>query len=73
MICKLFCDVEKVNINAQDMDENTALHFASQFGHLSTIELLLKHPKKANPGLKNKFGYQPYDIALNYEVRSLFD
>jgi hypothetical protein len=35
--------------------------------------LLLKHPKKANPYLKNKFGYQPYDIALNTEVRTLFD
>jgi hypothetical protein len=37
------------------------------------IELLLKHPKKANHKLKNRFGYEPYDIVQNAEVRSLLD
>jgi len=28
-ICKLLCEVEKVNLDSQDIEENTALHFAS--------------------------------------------
>ncbi len=48
--------------NTRDFDENTPLHFASEFGHFETIIYLVKEAE-ANPLLKNKFGYTPSDIA----------
>jgi ankyrin repeat protein len=58
--------------NAKDSDESTPLHCASEFGNPSFIIFLLQEAK-ADSTLKNKFGYQPSDIAQNLETRQAFD
>jgi ankyrin repeat protein len=50
--------------NSKDFDENTALHYASEFGHFEVIIFLIKEAF-ADPMSKNKFGYAPSDIAQN--------
>lgn len=51
-----------VNKNIKDFDENTPLHYASEYGHAECIIYLIKEAM-ADPFLKNKFGYTPSDIA----------
>jgi ankyrin repeat protein len=51
--------------NAKDFDENTPLHYASEFGHHEVIIFLIKEAA-ADPSIKNKFGYAPSDIAQNF-------
>jgi ankyrin repeat protein len=48
--------------NCKDFDENTPLHYASEFGHFECIIYLVKEAE-ADPTIKNKFGYSPSDIA----------
>lgn len=48
--------------NAKDFDENTPLHYASEFGHFQSIIYLVKEAE-ADAQMKNKFGYSPSDIA----------
>ena len=48
--------------NAKDFDENTPMHYASEFGHFECIIFLVKEAF-ADPMSKNKFGYSPSDIA----------
>jgi len=48
--------------NCKDFDENTPLHYASEFGHFECIIYLVKEAE-ADPSIKNKFGYSPSDIA----------
>ena len=48
--------------NAKDFDENTPLHYASEFGHIECIIYLVKEAL-ADPSIINKFGYSPSDIA----------
>ena len=48
--------------NIKDFDENTPLHYASEYGHADCIIYLIKEAQ-ADPFLKNKFGYTPSDIA----------
>jgi ankyrin repeat protein len=50
------------NKNVKDFDENTPLHYASEFGHFEVIIFLIKECY-ADATLKNKFGYAPSDIA----------
>ena len=52
----------KVDRNLKDFDENTPLHYASEYGHADCIIYLVKEAY-ADPLLKNKFGYTPSDIA----------
>lgn len=52
----------KVDRNVRDFDENTPLHYASEYGHSECIIYLVKEAE-ADPFLKNKFGYTPSDIA----------
>ena len=59
-------------IDAKDFDQNTPLHYASEFGHFECIIFLVKE-SLADPLVKNKFGYMPSDIAQNYQIRQLFD
>jgi hypothetical protein len=54
---KPLCDT-----NIRDFDENTPLHYASEYGHADSIICLIKEAG-ADPFLKNKFGYTPSDIA----------
>jgi ankyrin repeat protein len=53
------------NKNVKDFDENTPLHYASEYGHFETIIFLIKEAE-CDPTLKNKFGYSPSDIAQNF-------
>jgi ankyrin repeat protein len=48
--------------NAKDLDENTPLHHASEFGHFEVIIFLIKEAF-ADCTVKNKYGYSPSDIA----------
>lgn len=48
--------------NTKDFDENTPLHFASEFGHFECIIFLVKEAE-ADGLAKNKYGYTPSDIA----------
>jgi ankyrin repeat protein len=52
----------KFNVNAKDMDENTPLHYASEFGHFETIIFLIKEAD-ADLKVRNRYGYGPSDIA----------
>jgi ankyrin repeat protein len=60
------------NKNERDFDENTPLHYASEYGHFECIIYLIKEAD-ADPTLKNKFGYKPSDIAQNFQIRKLFE
>ena len=51
-----------VDKNVKDFDENTPLHYASEYGHFECIIYLVKEAG-ADPFIKNKFGYTPSDIA----------
>ncbi len=51
-----------IDRNVKDSDENTPLHYASEYGHSECIIYLIKEAQ-ADPFLKNKFGYNPSDIA----------
>ena len=62
----------KANPNAQDFDQNTPLHFASENGKIETISFLLNEAK-ADAYIKNKFGYYPNDIALNIDTRKAIE
>lgn len=66
--------VEKLSIdkNVKDADENTPLHYASEYGHCECIIYLVKEAQ-ADPFMKNKYGYTPSDIAQNMKIRELFD
>ena len=57
-----------VNVEHQSTKE-TALHFAAKSGHVQCVEILLSH--KANPCIRNKKGYLPEDIAMNYGYHAL--
>ena len=48
----------------QNGDKETALHSASQFGHLDTVRLLLEH--LADPNIKNSKDETPLDLAALY-------
>lgn len=57
-----------IDPNVVDIDGNTPLHLATQQGHCACIEFLIKI-LLVDYTIKNKFGYKPYDIAYNNEVR----
>ena len=60
MIVKKLID-EGIDIDAQDNNDWTALHFASQNNHFDTIDLLLEN--KANPNIHDNQGNGPLWIA----------
>jgi len=62
---------QNCNPNCKDIEENTPLHYASQFGYIEILTFLV-NDSKADALVKNKYGYYPSDIALNLEVRDLF-
>ena len=51
------------DINAQDGDGMTALHYAVMHESAELVKALLEH-KDINPSLQNKQGMMPYDLAL---------
>ena len=50
-------------------DHKTALHYASEYGHKSTVELLLK--LGADPNLLDSRKYKALDVAKNDSVRNV--
>lgn len=55
---------ECVDVNAQDNNGWTALHFAAQSSHFETIDLLLEY--KADPNIHDKQGNGPlWTAAMN--------
>ena len=59
------------DMNAVDFDLNTPGHFASEFGHIRILETLLE--RNCDLGVRNNLGYTPSDIAMNIEVRKVFN
>ena len=60
----LACDRCVLCAHFQNGDRETALHSASQFGHLETVALLLEH--HADPNIKNSRDETPLDLAALY-------
>ena len=58
------------DVSAKDSDENTPLHYASEYGHYESIIFLIKEAG-ADGLAKNKFGYTPSDIAQNFDIQKL--
>lgn len=56
-----------VDLNAQDFEGNTALHFASQAGYDEIVDGLLEYQAKVT--LKNNLGKAPIDSACNSIIR----
>ena len=52
------------NTSFQNSDKETALHSASQYGHLGTVRILLEH--HADPNIKNCRDETPLDLAALY-------
>lgn len=71
-ICRILCECPSVDKNPKDIDENTPLHLASQCGAILCIIYLVKDCG-CDTEIKNKFGFKPYDLAFNMEVRNIFD
>ena len=62
--------IEKgANIEAKDQDGLSALHWASEYGHLEIVKHLLE--KGANPGAKDKEGLSPLQKSRNEEICTL--
>jgi len=58
------------NINAQDENGGTALHWAVFYEHGNIVRLLLMHG--ANPYIKDKNGITPIDVArINRKIKML--
>jgi ankyrin repeat protein len=57
-----------VDKNVRDFDENTPLHYASEYGNFETIIYLVKEAN-VDIMLRNKFGYTASDIADNIKIR----
>jgi ankyrin repeat protein len=60
-------------IDAQDKHGGTSLHFACRWGHMKTVELLLR--RGADINAQEKHGRTPSDIARKHdhtEVIKLF-
>jgi hypothetical protein len=58
------------DVNLKDLENNTALHYASMQGYVDIVEWLLV---KAPLFLMNSFGRTPFCLALNYETYAVFD
>ena len=71
-VLRLFSENPLINFNAVDEDENTPLHLAAEAGYHDCIIFLIKEAA-VDHTIKNKFGYLSYDIAMNLEIRQLFD
>eukprot|EP00899_Mesostigma_viride_P011736 jgi/Mesvir1/20563/Mv06235-RA.5 len=62
--------VVPVDVNVADESGRTALHVAASRGHAEVVRLLVVEGK-ALPGIKDKDGKTPLDLAMSNEVRQL--
>ena len=58
---------EGIDINARDVNGNTALHVAAQLGRTEVVDLLLDNPE-VNDTLQNVDRKQAYELAQNGEL-----
>jgi hypothetical protein len=54
--------------NAQDLRGDTALHYASSYGHLKVVRTLLAHG--ADPWLRNHFQWTPVDYSSTVQAEA---
>lgn len=69
-VAKLLERMNPEEIDKLEPNGSTALHTASYHGHTDVVRLLLE--AGADRAIKNKFGFLPYDEALNSNVKELF-
>lgn len=60
-----------IELNSQDNDGNTALHYAAQLGHKDIVNLLLSQDK-IKIHLRNKLGSIPKEMATSNDIQKLF-
>ena len=58
-------DKFSVPIDRLDIEGNSCLHIAAQFGNIKTCEILLEH--EANPNFKNQFGNILHSLSFGKE------
>lgn len=63
--------LNSAKVNAQDYEDNTPLHIASERGYGEIVEFLLKN--QADPKKKNTYKNTPIDLSLNEETRRIYD
>ncbi len=61
----------KADINSQDNDFCTPLHYSAENGFFEIVRILLKN--KANAHLKNYQGVNAVDASLNPNVLKVFE
>jgi ankyrin repeat protein len=57
-----------VNVNQKDKCEWTSLHYASHYGYVERVKILIDY---ADLSIKNKMGQTALDIARTDEIKSL--
>ena len=57
------------DVNAQNSDEKTPLHYAAWEGHESIVRLLLD--KGVDVNARNEYGKTPLDLADNDKIKAL--
>ncbi|XP_072279370.1 ankyrin repeat domain-containing protein 22 [Pyxicephalus adspersus] len=60
-----------VDVNAEDISGNTALHYACKMKSQAIVPILLE--ANANPNLKNKEGESPIDIAEKLKFKKMLE
>lgn len=60
-----------VDLNAQDIEGNTALHYASQAGFEGIIESLLEYKAKVN--IRNHIGKAPFDYSYSSKIKNMLE
>jgi hypothetical protein len=58
------------DVAAQDIEGNTALHFASAYGHLKALQTLLAN--SASPHARNHFSWTPISYSLSVQAEVYF-
>ncbi len=61
----------KVDINIQNMEKRTALHFAAGYGHVEIVKFLLTHG--GDKSVQDQYSVSPEDIIANPGVISAED
>lgn len=70
MLIDSLANDEKIsNLNSQDNDGQTPLHYAASCGHIHIVKCLLK--EKADSHIKDNEGFKPLDIADDAEIKSI--
>lgn len=71
-VLKVLINHDVTNINNVHNYNGTPLYFASRFGHVECVKLLLSVPH-IDVNIRNKYNKAAYDVARNDTVRSLLE